>query len=64
MIMTLLIIAVLSTFINSNINIMAHLFGLAGGFCFPFMRAAKSGGINRPLFHMNTSVRCVRHLPR
>ncbi|WP_146738004.1 rhomboid family intramembrane serine protease, partial [Bacillus tropicus] len=37
MIMTLLIIAVLSTFINSNINIMAHLFGLAGGFLLSFL---------------------------
>lgn len=37
MIVTLLIIAVLTTFINSNINIMAHLFGLAGGFLLSFL---------------------------
>ncbi|MCY8823336.1 rhomboid family intramembrane serine protease, partial [Bacillus atrophaeus] len=37
MIITLLVVAVLMTFINSNINVMAHLFGLVGGFVLSFL---------------------------
>ncbi|WP_121641936.1 rhomboid family intramembrane serine protease [Bacillus vallismortis] len=37
MILTLLAFAVLMSLINSNINIMAHLFGLCGGFLLSFL---------------------------
>lgn len=37
MIITLLAFAVLMSFINSNINMMAHLFGLCGGFLLSFL---------------------------
>ncbi|WXB85297.1 rhomboid family intramembrane serine protease [Bacillus subtilis subsp. subtilis] len=48
MIITLLAFAVLMSFINSNINMMAHLFGLCGGFLLSFLCVQKkSGGINR-----------------
>lgn len=58
MILTLLAFAVLMSFINSNINMMAHLFGLCGGFILSFLCVQKkSGGINRPLFHMSTSLK-------
>lgn len=58
MIITLLAFAVLMSFINSNINMMAHLFGLCGGFLLSFLCVQKkSGGINRPLFHMSTSLK-------
>ncbi|UTX05029.1 rhomboid family intramembrane serine protease [Bacillus inaquosorum] len=58
MILTLLAFAVLMSFINSNINMMAHLFGLCGGFLLSFLCVQKkSGGINRPLFHMSTSLK-------
>ncbi|MCY7517551.1 rhomboid family intramembrane serine protease, partial [Bacillus safensis] len=30
-ILTILAVSVIMTFVNSNINIMAHLFGLIGG---------------------------------
>lgn len=58
MIITLLAFAVLMSFINSNINMMAHLFGLCGGFLLSFLCVQKkSGGINRPLFHMSTTLK-------
>lgn len=41
MILTLLAFAVLMSFINSNINMMAHLFGLCGGFLLSFLCAKK-----------------------
>lgn len=41
MIITLLVVAVLMTFINSNINVMAHLFGLVGGFVLSFLCVQK-----------------------
>lgn len=48
MIITLLAFAVLMSFINSNINMMAHLFGLCGGLLLSFLCVQKkSGGINR-----------------
>lgn len=48
MIITLLAFAVLMSFINSNINMMAHLFGLCGGLLLSFLFVQKkSGGINR-----------------
>lgn len=48
MIITLLAFAILMSFINSNINMMAHLFGLCGGFLLSFLCVQKkSGGINR-----------------
>lgn len=58
MIITLLAFAILMSFINSNINMMAHLFGLCGGFLLSFLCVQKkSGGINRPLFHMSTTLK-------
>lgn len=58
MIITLLAFAVLMSFINSNINMMAHLFGLCGGFLLSFLCVQKkSGGINRPHFHMSTTLK-------
>ncbi|ADM36538.1 rhomboid family intramembrane serine protease [Bacillus spizizenii] len=41
MILTLLAFAVLMSFINSNINMMAHLFGLCGGFLLSFLCVQK-----------------------
>lgn len=41
MIITLLAFAVLMSFINSNINMMAHLFGLCGGFLLSFLCVQK-----------------------
>ncbi|MCI3985696.1 rhomboid family intramembrane serine protease [Bacillus vallismortis] len=41
MILTLLAFAVLMSLINSNINIMAHLFGLCGGFLLSFLCVQK-----------------------
>ncbi|MBL3649703.1 rhomboid family intramembrane serine protease [Bacillus vallismortis] len=41
MIVTLLAFAVLMSFINSNINMMAHLFGLCGGFLLSFLCVQK-----------------------
>ncbi|APH67391.1 rhomboid family intramembrane serine protease [Bacillus sp. LR_5] len=41
MILTLLAFAVLMSFINSNINMMAHLFGLCGGFLLTFLCVQK-----------------------
>ncbi|MED0870010.1 rhomboid family intramembrane serine protease [Bacillus spizizenii] len=41
MILTLLAFAVLMSFINSNINMMAHLFGLCSGFLLSFLCVQK-----------------------
>ncbi|AFI27023.1 rhomboid family intramembrane serine protease [Bacillus stercoris] len=41
MILILLAFAVLMSFINSNINMMAHLFGLCGGFLLSFLCVQK-----------------------
>ncbi|MCY9374468.1 MULTISPECIES: rhomboid family intramembrane serine protease [Bacillus] len=41
MILTLLAFAILMSFINSNINMMAHLFGLCGGFLLSFLCVQK-----------------------
>ncbi|KJJ42107.1 membrane protein [Bacillus subtilis] len=41
MFLTLLAFAVLMSFINSNINMMAHLFGLCGGFLLSFLCVQK-----------------------
>ncbi|MFH0348810.1 rhomboid family intramembrane serine protease [Bacillus vallismortis] len=41
MIVTLLAFAILMSFINSNINMMAHLFGLCGGFLLSFLCVQK-----------------------
>ncbi|MEC0584100.1 rhomboid family intramembrane serine protease [Bacillus spizizenii] len=41
MILTLLAFAVLMSFIHSNINMMAHLFGLCGGFLLSFLCVQK-----------------------
>ncbi len=41
MILTLLAFAVLMSFINSNINMTAHLFGLCGGFLLSFLCVQK-----------------------
>lgn len=41
MIITLLAFAILMSFINSNINMMAHLFGLCGGFLLSFLCVKK-----------------------
>ncbi|MFN2746723.1 MULTISPECIES: rhomboid family intramembrane serine protease [unclassified Bacillus (in: firmicutes)] len=44
-IVTILAVSVLMTFINQNINIMAHIFGLIGGFALsPLLVKKKSGG--------------------
>lgn len=47
MIITLLAFAVLMSFINSNINMMAHLFGLCGGFLLSFLCVQKKEQIGR-----------------
>lgn len=45
MILTLLAFAVLMSFINSNINMMAHLFGLCGGFLLSFLCVQKRAAV-------------------
>lgn len=45
MILTLLAFAVLMSFINSNINMMAHLFGLCGRFLLSFLCVQKRAAV-------------------
>jgi rhomboid protease GluP len=57
LIISILVIGIIMTFFNSNINIVAHLFGLIGGFALAPLFIKKRGQFVHQTYYSPTSVR-------